>query len=82
MGFKKMKVITMAYSDHLIKPELLKLSQNGTVTYREISESLNIPESTVRDSVKRMLKNGVIARSGKGSKGSFTYHETSNSLSA
>lgn len=66
-----------AYTDHIIKPVLLRLSQESeTVTYSRVAEETNIPYSTIKHSVKRMLEKGEISRKGKGRRWGYRYDES------
>lgn len=67
--------VMSAYSDHIIFPILLKLSEQGTVTYTQVSETSNIPYSTVKRATNRMLQKGLITRTGKGRRWGYVYSE-------
>lgn len=65
-----------AYTDHIIRPVLLQLSETeDTVTYTMIAEETGIPYYTIKHSVHRMLKRGEIAREGGGRRWGYKYRE-------
>lgn len=63
------------YSSHIIKPIILELSEQGAVTYTQISKVSNIPHSTVKHAVNRLVKKGLITRTGKGRRWGYVYSE-------
>ena len=65
----------MAYSDHLIKPALIELSERGAVTMSAVSEKTGIPVPTIKSSVQRMLEHKIIIRTGSGRKWGYKYSE-------
>lgn len=63
----------VAYTDYILAPIAIRLSNNGPITCQKLSEESGIPHSTVKQSLKRMIDNDVLNRHGKGRKWGYIY---------
>lgn len=63
----------VAYTDFILAPIALKLSQTGYVTCQRLSDESGIPHPTVKRAIRRLVENEILLRSGKGRKWGYIY---------
>jgi len=68
----------VAYTDYVVAPKAIELSQKGTVTCQKLSDETGIPYGTVKVALSRLVKNSILQRAGKGRKWGYVYRPGKN----